>query len=184
MKQAYSAAAVLLLLAACGQSGGGNQQAPAATKGGATAAAGAGAGGGALAIQPGEWEVTTQMQMSALPNGVRVPDMPPTSMRHCVTAEDVARSNRAFLGGGGQHGVDCDYRGVTIAGGRIQGTSRCTSTRAGGNMEMTMTMDGTMTPTSYDVDQQMQMIRAGQTTAMRGHMSGRRIGACPSSATP
>lgn len=177
MKQFCSAAAVLLL-AACGQSGSGNQQSSGAANGTATAAA---AGDGALNIQPGEWEITTEMQMSALPGGARVPELPPTTMRHCVTAEDVARSNKAFLGGGGQHGVDCDYRGVTIAGGRIQGTSRCTSTRAGGSMDMTMTMDGTMTPTSYDVNQRMRMTRAGRTTEMSGHMTGRRIGACPQS---
>jgi hypothetical protein len=174
MKPLYPAASVLLLLAACGQSGSGNQQTSGAGNGTATAAP-----GGALNIQPGEWEITTEMQMSALPGGARVPELPPTTMRHCVTAEDVARSNKAFLGGGGQEGADCDYRGVSIVSGRIRGTSRCTSTRAGGRMDMTMTMDGTMTPTSYDVNQRMRMTRAGRTTEMSGHMTGRRIGACP-----
>jgi hypothetical protein len=38
-----------------------------------------------------------------------------------------------------------------------------------------------MTPTSYDVNQQMRITRAGRTTEMSGHMTGRRIGACPPS---
>ena len=181
MKPQYPAAAALLLIVACGQGENRNRQASAAGQGGATAAA---SGSEGLTIQPGEWEVTTQMQMGRPPNmpaGMRMPDVPPTTTRHCTTAEDVARGNRAFLGGGsGAHGVDCDYRNVSIAGGRIQGVSTCR--RAG--MEMAMTMDGTMTPTAYDIDERIRMTMRGRTSETTGHMSGRRVGECAASARP
>lgn len=169
-----SLAILTLLLAACGQSA--NQQAAAGGNGG-TATATAAAGGGVLTIQPGEWETTMLMQMPDVPNlprGVHMPPARPMTVRTCITAEEVARSNKAFLGGGSQHGVDCDYSGVTIGGGRIHGTSTCV--REG--LQVTMAMDGSFTPTAYDVNQQIVTSMRGRTSNSTGRMTGRRIGDC------
>jgi hypothetical protein len=175
------AAATLLLLAGCGSrnagegAGGnglaaGNQQASAAPAAAAT--------GGSLTIQPGEWEIVMEMgaaEVSGMPAGMHMPHIPPTTVRSCVTPEQVSRANANFLSGsGGRAGIACDYSGVTVAGGRIQGTSTCR--RA--DMEATVTMDGSFTPTSYDVRQQMHTTMRGRTSSSTNHLVGRRIGDC------
>lgn len=172
------AAIAVLLLAGCGsrtanQQAAGNQQA--ATE---PAAAAAPAGGsGTLNIQPGEWEVTMEIrgtEVSGMPAGMPMPQIPPTTVRSCVTAEQVGRANGSFLSGGGHAGIDCDYSRVTIAGGRIQGTSTCSRT----GMEVSVVMDGSFTPTSYDINQQMRSTMHGRSTSSTNHLVGRRIGEC------
>lgn len=165
------------LLAACGQSGGGNNAAAAAAAGNGVAVSGApsapttgGAGGGAASalqqMQPGEWEISMQ-----LPNGGAMP-----GTRVCLTPEDVSRGVAAMAGGERQRsGINCDYSGVTIANGRISGTSSCTQP---GGMSVTVTMDGTMAPTEYAVNQRMRSTINGQTREMESRIVGRRIGEC------
>jgi hypothetical protein len=171
------AAVTALLLAGCGsqsanqQTGGNQQVAPAATP----APAG---GSGGLTIQPGLWEITMEMRntrMTGMPEGMPMPQIPPTTVRSCVTPEQVGRANASFLGGGGHAGIDCDYSGVTIAGGRIQGTSTCS--RSG--MQVSATMDGSFTPTHYEIDQQLHSTMQGRTSSSTNHLVGRRIGECP-----
>ena len=178
------AAATILLLAGCGSQNadkgaggngqeGGNGQASAAP----AAAASAAGGSGSLTIQPGEWEITMEMEAAettGMPPGMHLPHMPPTTVRSCVTPEQVSRANANFLSGSGHAGIACDYSGVTVAGGRIQGTSTCH--RA--DMEATVTMDGSFTPTSYDVRQQMRSTMRGRTSSSTNHLVGRRIGEC------
>jgi hypothetical protein len=172
------AAVAIMLLAGCGSQSAnqqpGNQQG-AAEPGPAAAPAG---GAGGLNIQPGEWEITMEMraaQPSGMPAGMTMPRIPPTTTRSCVTAEQVSRANANFLSGSGHAGMACDYSGVTVAGGRIQGTSSCR--REG--MEARVTMDGSFTPTSYDINQEMQSIAHGRTMSSTNHLVGRRIGECP-----
>jgi len=175
----HVATATLLLLAGCGsqsanQGASANGQAAAAP---AAASAGAAGGGGSLTIQPGEWEITMEMEaaeVSGMPAGVHMPHMPPTTIRSCVTPEQVSRANANFLSGSGHAGIACDYSGVTVAGGRIRGTSTCH--RA--DMDATVTMEGSFTPTSYDVRQQMHSTIRGRTSSSTNHLVGRRIGEC------
>lgn len=172
------ACAAMILLSGCGSQSANQQAANQGEAGGTTAAAAPAGGSGSLSIQPGEWEVTVQTQMAAasgLPPGVHMPQMPPSTVRTCVTPEQVARTNGSFLSGSSHRpGVDCDYSHVSVAGGRIQGTSSCT----GSGMEATVTMDGSFTPTSYDVDQRMQASMRGHSTSSTTHLSGRRVGDC------
>jgi hypothetical protein len=104
-----------------------------------------------------------------------MPQIPPTTARSCVTPEQVSRANANFLSGGGHAGMACDYSRVTVAGGRIQGTSSCR--REG--IEARVVMDGSFTPTSYDIVQQMQSTMHGRTMSSTNHLVGRRIGECP-----
>jgi hypothetical protein len=171
----------LCLLAGCGGQSA-NQQAANQQQGangqvGAEPQAVASAGGGGFTIQPGEWEITMDMratQASGMPAGMQMPQIPPSTMRSCVTPEQVARANASFLNGGGHAGMACDYSHVSVTGGRIQGTSTCS--RAG--MQATVVMDGSFTPTSYDIHQQMQSTMHGRTMASTNHLVGRRIGEC------
>lgn len=156
------------LLAACSQSGDGNG---AAANG--TAADGGGSGGSSGAasamvqMQPGEWEISM-----TLPNGISMP-----GTRVCLTQEDVSRGAAAMMNGGGRQaqGVNCDYSGITVANGRIQGTSSCTQQ---GGISVSVTMDGTMSPTEYNVTQHMRSTIQGQTREMESRITGRRIGEC------
>ena len=167
------AAIATLLLAGCGSRSADQQAAPAATAAGTPAAS-----GGGLNIQPGLWEITMEMRstrVAGMPEGMAMPQIPPTTVRSCVTPEQVGRANASFLNGGGQAGIDCDYSGVTIAGGRIQGTSTCS--RPG--MQVTVNMNGSFAPTHYEIDQQMQSTMHGRETSSTNHLVGRRIGECP-----
>jgi hypothetical protein len=169
-------AATFALLAGCGSQSANQQSANQASAAPAATAAPAGGSGG-LNIQPGLWEVTMEMrttQATGMPAGMTIPQMPPSTIRSCVTPEQVSRANANFLNGGGHPGMNCDYSGVTVAGGRIQGTSSCS--RAG--MEARVTMDGSFTPTSYDINQQMQSTSHGRTMSSTNHLVGRRVGEC------
>jgi hypothetical protein len=171
------------LLAGCGsqsanqqsanQQAGSNQQA-AAPEQTATSAAG---GSGSLTIQPGLWEITMEMrtaQASGMPAGMTMPQIPPSTVRSCVTPEQVSRANAGFLSGNPHPGMQCDYSGITVAGGRIHGTSSCR--RSG--IEATVTMDGSFTPTSYDINQQMHSTMHGRTMSSTNHLVGHRVGEC------
>jgi uncharacterized protein DUF3617 len=175
------AAFATLLLAGCGSQGANQQTANQQAGGNQQAApqqtASAGPGGGTFTIQPGEWEISMEMhatQASGMPAGMTMPQIPPSTIRSCVTPEQVARANASFLNGGGHAGMECDYSHVTVAGGRIQGTSSCR--RPG--MEARVVMDGSFTPTSYDINQQMQSTMHGRTMSSTNHLVGRRIGEC------
>jgi hypothetical protein len=175
-----------LLLAGCGSQSANqqsaNQQAGNDQAGGTEQAAGQAApapagGSGSLTIQPGLWEISVEMhavQASGMPAGMTMPQVPPTTVRSCVTPEQVSRANANFLSGSGHAGMACDYSQVTVAGGRIQGTSSCS--RSG--MEATVVMDGSFTPTSYDINQRMQSTMHGRAMSSTNHLVGRRIGEC------
>lgn len=178
----HAAAAALCLLAGCGGQGAnqqaGNQQTGSNGQAGAQLAAAAPAAtAGGLTIQPGAWEITMEMRAapgSGMPAGARMPEIPPSTIRSCVTPQQVARANASFLNGGGHAGMSCDYSRVSVGGGRIQGTSTCS--REG--MQATVVMDGNFTPTSYDIRQQMQTNMHGRTMSSTNHLVGRRIGEC------
>ena len=179
------AAATILLLAGCGSQSA-NQQAAANGQGGsangAAPAPTAAGGSGGLNIQPGEWEITMEMQaaeVSGMPAGMHMPNIPPSTTRSCVTPEQVSRANANFLSGSGHQGMDCDYSGVTIADGRIQGTSTCSRN----GIQATVTMDGSFTPTSYDIHQQMHTSMQGRTSTSTNHLVGRRVGECTAAET-
>lgn len=162
------------MLTACGQSAGNGAAAngSAASDGGAPATGG-GAAGAMVQMEPGEWEVSI-----TLPAGGQMP-----GTRICITPQDVAQGAAAMLNGGGrqQQGINCDYSGVTMAGGRIQGTSTCTQAEG---TTISVTMDGTMSPTAYDVNQRMRTTVRGQTRETEAHMTGRRIGECQAGQRP
>jgi hypothetical protein len=176
------AATAILLLAGCGSQSAnqqtGNAQAGDSRQAAAEQPAGAAAGGaGSLTIQPGLWEISMAMQAaqgSGMPAGMHVPPSPPTIVRTCVTPEQVSRANAGFLSGNAHRGMTCDYSQVSVTGGRIQGTSSCSMA----GMVATATMDGSFTPTSYDIHQQMRSDIHGRTVLTTSQLAGRRIGEC------
>ena len=179
-----------LLLAACGGESGESDAGNAAT--GREAAAGAGGdsadtadgeagggGGGAVtaSFAPGLWETTTEvlsMNVPNMPQGFRPPMPPATTVRHCLTPEQVSRPPADFMSGGGESG-GCTYQDFAMANGRIRGTVQC-GAEAG---SMHMTMDGSFTPTRYEMNQQVETSGQGMTMNMESRTTGRRVGDCP-----
>src|SRR5687767_12418733 len=93
----------ILLLAACGGEAG-NEQAAEGTKA-AAAASGGGGGGGAVAMQPGQWEIRTEvvrMEVPNMPQGVNAPTPPPTTVNTCLTPEQASAPSGGFLTGSGE----------------------------------------------------------------------------------
>lgn len=175
MRISIAAAAALLLVACGSQEEAGNEAADgqeAATDG----VAGEGAG---VTMEPGEWETTVQvvrMSMPNLPAGASAPTPPTTTLRNCLTPEQVSQPNAGFLTGNQDSG--CTYENMAMRGGRIQGSVQC-ETGAG---TMRSTFEGQFTPTSYELTQRMQMTGEGAAGGMdvESRITGRRIGDCPS----
>jgi hypothetical protein len=175
----FAAAAAALLLAAC--SGGDEGDAGAAGNTGASGAESAApdAGGGEVAMTPGEWEMTvqvSQMSVPGVPEGA-MPSMPATTMRTCLTAEQASQPTPGFLTGQQDgSGADCSYENYSTAGGRVQGTVQCRVAEG----TMRTTLDGQITPTSFEMNQQTQMSGGGMPeTRTESRVTGRRIGDCP-----
>lgn len=178
-----------LALAGCG---GGDGDANKAATGNMSGNAGAGAeaggnagsgaesgggGGGSASLQPGQWEITTNVTRLAVPGmpaGMSPPMPPPTTVRACLTAAQAAQPGAGFLSGSGE-GQGCTYESNSIGGGRIQAVVQCS--QQGTTMRSTMT--GQFTATSYEVSQQAQISAQGQTTETESRTTGRRVGDCP-----
>ena len=172
MKASIAAVAALLLVSCGGRDEAGKAEAD----GQEQAAAG---GGGGVTMEPGEWETTVQvvnMSMPNLPAGASVPTPPATTIRTCLTAEQVSRPNADFLTGNRDSG--CSYDNMSMRDGRMQGSVQC-ATEAG---TMRSTFEGQFTPTSYELTQRMQMSGEGAAAGMdvESRITGRRLGDCPS----
>ena len=152
------AASVVLALAASGcgaEPEAGNQAAP-------------------IAIEPGEWESASEIvNVSApeLPHEIRRRMIGPRPVaRGCVTAAQAQR----MIGGSGA----CNYRGLTMADGRLAGTLVCPDPVL---LRPTIaTIDGRYGPRRYAFDMVMQAaLPDGGTMRIEIRGRGRRLGDCP-----
>jgi hypothetical protein len=167
--------AAALTLAACSSGGGGDDANKAADGNGAAAAEGG--GGSAATMQPGQWEITTNVTRIAIPGmpaGMTPPMPPPTTVRNCLTPEQAAQPGAGFVTGSGET-EGCTYQSNSVSGGRIQAVVQCTT--PAGNMRSTI--NGQFTATSFEVNQQVQTSAQGQTMDMESRTTGRRVGDCP-----
>jgi len=163
-------------LAACSQ-GGGNGTAD----GGNGAAGGrpaAGGASGAVALQPGQWESTIQMEaanMPELPPGVTAPAMQPITTRTCITPQQAANPSAEVMAANARQPTGCRTENYSFANGRIEGTSVCNT----GGVNMRMTISGEYTPTSYEMTMQSRSEAGGVARDNTMRVSARRIGDCP-----
>jgi hypothetical protein len=167
--------AAILMLAACSGSGGGNEQAPANAAGGEAAAESGEAA--RVSLQPGQWETTvtiTRMDVPNMPQGVNQTMPPPTTIRSCITPEQASQPNANFLTGSGETG-GCTYENFSMTGGRIQGIVSCNSQ----GTTMRTTLDGQFTPTSYEMNNQVETNAGGMAMNMATRTTARRVGDCP-----
>ena len=130
-----------------------------------------------MQIQPGEWEVTTQMV------NIEAPNMPPetaaamkqnmgakTTGRQCVTPEEAAGGEFVSPDPDAQ----CTKEGISFAGGRIQGAMTCTSDEG----KATITMSGSHSGTSYDMRSKVTSANEAGSVTMESRVTGRRLGEC------
>lgn len=129
-------------------------------------------------IRPGKWQSTVTIEEMS------VPGMPPETAQRmqamleqsrsaevCLTEEQAKKPN-AFFAGNDQ----CRYDHFTMRGGKIDAAMRCSS----GEATQVMEMEGTYSPTSYN----MRMMSkteggpAGQAMTMQMRVESKRVGEC------
>ena len=159
-----------LALAACGSSdkSGGNGSAPAAS-----------GGGSGVSLQPGEWEMKTEVvnvTAEGLPPGIAegMKKSASATTKTCMTPEE-AKGPKGDLFSGDKSG-NCKSEGFSWAGGRIKGKTTCTG--QGGAGKTVMTMDGTYSAQNIDMTMKSETDLAGKAMNMEMRVSGHRIGEC------
>jgi Protein of unknown function (DUF3617) len=130
-----------------------------------------------IAIEPGEWESASEIvNVSApeLPHEIRRRMIGPRPVaRGCITAAQAPR----MIGGSGA----CNYRGLSLADGRLAGTLICPDPVL---LRPTIaTIEGRYGPSSYAFDMVMQAaLPDGGTMRIEIRGRGRRLGDCPAAA--
>ena len=121
-------------------------------------------------MRPGQWEISTQMQMPNMPAGFQ---MPVTKTTRCVTPEQAKdpASTVPRDGGRGRGGKDdCKMSDMKASGSTITWSMACTSPdKITGTGEMTFTGDDSYTNT-------MKMVMPQGEMTMK--MTGKRVGDC------
>lgn len=208
MRASAAAAAAVLLLAACGGQDGNRGNAaqskagdPAAgnAAGPETAAPAAGAApapSGARAMQPGQWEMVTQV------TAIEMPGAPPEAQaqlraqqggsqtdRKCITPAQAANPTRELVGSGVQS-RNCQFSDRTFADGLIRIRASCRQPGGGGG-RAEMAMEGGFTATTLEarltvsaVGPNMSGGPGTQTLRAISSVRGRRVGACPAGRAP
>ena len=114
-------------------------------------------------MQPGLWELVTEMKMQGM-------TMPAQKFTHCYTAQDLAA--------GKQYGMDeksrCTIRNMKNVGGNISYEMSCEV--EGG--KMTGAVKGTLSATAFSFEQRMRMTPDQGMGEMISFIKGRRLGEC------
>ena len=120
----------------------------------------------------GNWEVTMEMDMPGMPQGM---SMPPMKMTQCITPQEAADPQKLVpqqpqRGGGNSNCSVSDYK---MEGNKATWTMACTGAQA-----MTGTGEVVYANDSYTGTMKMNMDRGGQPMAMTMKYSGKRLGDC------
>jgi len=171
MKSKLILGAAVLALAACGSSG--------KDEGNGSAAAGGGSGAAGVSLQPGEWEMKTEVvEVSAegLPAGIAegMKAQSAATTRSCMTPEEAKGPTGDMFAQGNP--ANCKSENFSWSGGKISGKTTCTGT--GGAGATTMTMDGSYGPQNIDMTMKSETDLAGKAMKMEMRVTGRRVGEC------
>ena len=200
MKVSVAALAALILVGCGSQDKSANNTAAGPAQGGNAAGPAAGAETGAPApgpapsgaqqMQPGYWEMVTQV------TSVEAPGAPPQAQaqlraqqgrsqtdRRCITPEQAANPTRDLVGSGPQS-RNCQFSDRIFAGGVIRVSATCR--QPGGPSQAQLAMEGRFSATTLEATltvtatgpnmtggSGMQRVRASST------VRGRRVGECP-----
>jgi hypothetical protein len=167
----------LLMLAACGKSG------DSVSLKNASIDQVAATQKAAAKIQPGQWEMTVEMvkmDTAGGPSGMpTMPKMPPSTIKTCITQEQVDKPQGLF---GGDKGMDqfkknCTYDKFDMSGGHVSAHMHCDLGK-----DAKVTADTTGTFSSTEITSESTSTVSGmlpgmtQTTTMK--MTGHRTGEC------
>lgn len=117
-------------------------------------------------MQPGLWEITTEMDMPGMPVQI-----PPQTTRHCYTAADLAEARNTVPQGAEEH---CKMTEYQVDGNTATWTMECT-----GDTPMRATGSMTSSADRYSGEMQSVMQGPGGNMQMTTRWRGRRIGDCP-----
>lgn len=170
MKTHLILSAAVLVLAACGKSGGGNESS-AAGGGGSASASG-------VNLQPGEWEMKTEVVNVAaegLPAGIAegMKAQASSTTKTCMTPEEAKGPKGDIFAG---KDSNCKSENFSWSGGTIKGKTVCTGQGGAGRTEMEM--DGKYSAQSIDMTMKSKTDLAGKAMTMEMRVSGRRVGEC------
>ena len=113
-------------------------------------------------IDEGEWEMTTQMEMSGMPAGM--PNMPPMTHRQCLTNDMMVPAQQ------NQQNNDCEMVEQSVSGNTVSWNMRCNSNG------MVSEMSGSSTYTGDTMKGTMHMITRGM--EVTSQLTGKRLGPC------
>ncbi|MBB6124833.1 DUF3617 domain-containing protein [Sphingobium subterraneum] len=140
-------------------------------------------------LQPGQWEMTheiTDVQITNAPEGMPAGAMQSmvgkkTVVKECITPQQAENPAAEMMAG--QKDNKCKYANFSMSGGKVSGQMSCSGGQDG-SATMNMTLNGTYSSTSYDMNAEMRtsgMMGAAKDMqmAMKSHGTGKRIGECP-----
>lgn len=140
-------------------------------------------GGSGVTMQPGEWDMTTEM------TDIEVPGMPPemqAQMRAqlanqaqtrstCITEEEAGEPMQSMFADSEMAG-NCDFGDSSYEGGVIAINATCEGPDGQGTAEMTI--EGSYTATTLEADLSVSLSGGPMDAVMSGEMRGERTGDC------
>lgn len=120
---------------------------------------------GQSSMQPGLWEITTEMEMPGMPM-----KLPPQSIRHCYTAKELADGRNAVPQSGDGN---CQVKNYRMSGNTASWEIECI-----GESAMHGKASMTISPTRYTGKMEAVMSSPGGDMKMTTHWRAHRIGDC------
>jgi len=114
-------------------------------------------------MRDGMWEITSKMEMPGMPM-----EMPPTTVKHCYTKEEVKDQKNVI-----NKDKDCTVTDFKKSGNKVSWKMRCTGKNAG-----TFSGETVFSGDSYESVMNMQS-DAGKGKSMTMKVIGKRVGNCP-----
>jgi hypothetical protein len=129
--------------------------------------------GPANALEPGQWEMTTEVLklMGISPrHGGPVSTL---TIRHCLTEEEASRPNANFLTGNDADS-GCTYQDFSMVDGRVRARVQCGAS----DMSMTALVSGEFNSTSLETRVEGEVSRSGVDVPIESRSRARRTGDC------
>lgn len=133
-------------------------------------------------LRAGEWQVSGTLE------DMTIPGMPPeaqsqmkqvmsqhqnTTYKYCLTPEEAKEPRGKFFSG--KEANNCRYEHFTMGGGKIDAVMQCNND----NQRMTMTVNGTYSPDSYETHVAMNMVGGSEgNMSMKMRSEAHRVGEC------
>lgn len=123
-----------------------------------------------VSLRPGRWETNVSMGGEVMP----VPGAGQGGMATCLTKADLDQMDQKIM----QKPMEsCRYDSFTMSGGKIEGAMSCNPPEGEGPT-MKMTMAGTYTPETYDLEMTTEMAMGDQSQKTTMQVASRRVGEC------